>query len=249
MTDDQGAVTRTFLVAFLVIALLGGLGWYVQADLRGEVPGWLTTDPAPQPYPTIEPAPAATPVDLGAPALAALPVSAGPPDPAAASAALAPLLADPALGPSVGATVVDADTGQVLLDSSAAAPHEPASVTKVLTSAAALTVLGPDTTLDTTVVGSPGSDQITLVAGGDVLLAAGESDPDAVNGRAGLDDLAAQTAAALQAQNHPSVRVYLDDSILGGLGWDAPSQGAPGPSESMGPAGPTPISATASWHL
>ncbi len=202
----------------VVLAVVTGLGAYAVADVREQVPGILTTAPRPEPYPDLPTAPGASAEPSGPAPLPGLTGGAAP-NPGAVAARLGPLLADPALGPSVGGSVVDAETGTVLLDSAASTAREPASVAKVLTSAAALDVLGPDTTLPTRVVGQPGSDQIHLVAGGDVLLAAGESDPEAVNGRAGLTTLARATAEKLRAEGRGSVTVILDDSILGGLGW------------------------------
>ena len=57
---------------------------------------------------------------------------------------------------------------------------------------------------------------MVLVAGGDTLLAPGRGTPTAVAGRAGLDDLARQTAAALTARGVTSVRLHLDDRLAPG---------------------------------
>ena len=57
---------------------------------------------------------------------------------------------------------------------------------------------------------------MVLVAGGDTLLAPGRGTPTAVAGRAGLDDLARQTAAALTARGVRSIRLHLDDRLAPG---------------------------------
>ena len=51
--------------------------------------------------------------------------------------------------------------------------------------------------MTTSVVALPASADVVLVVGGDTLLAPGAGDPEAVAGRAGLADLAAQVAASL----------------------------------------------------
>ena len=133
-------------------------------------------------------------------------------------AALAGLL-DPVLeldGPGrISAAVVDAATGQVLYDRGAAEAQLPASNLKILTAAAAVSSLGATTRLQTTVEGS--GTTVVLKGGGDVLLAAGESDPASVNGYAGLATLADQTVRSLtdRAVAGP-VTVELDDSLFTG---------------------------------
>jgi D-alanyl-D-alanine carboxypeptidase/D-alanyl-D-alanine-endopeptidase (penicillin-binding protein 4) len=121
---------------------------------------------------------------------------------------------DPRLGPRVGALVVDAVTGETLGATSADTGFAPASTQKLLTAVAALTELDPDATLDTTVLLDDG--HLYLVGSGDMLLAAGEGDPSAVNGRAGLADLAAQAADALRAVGQEKVRLAFDDSLFSG---------------------------------
>ena len=103
------------------------------------------------------------------------------------------------LGPSNrrAVTVRDALTGEVLLDRNATRLVTPASTTKLLSAAAIVTGLDGGDTFTTRVVRGPEPGEVVIVAGGDMLLADGVGDPDAVAGHAGLADLAAQTAASL----------------------------------------------------
>jgi len=196
-----------------VVVLLAGYG---ALDAVDAVPGPLTTT-AP---PTASPLPTAPGAQLAAataaPVLPALTTGAPRPAPAALAASLPPLLADPALGPSVSASVADALTGDVLFEQAPAVTHVPASVTKLLTAAAALRALGPDARAETRVVAGADPGRVVLVAGGDVLLAAGAGNADAVAGHAGIADLAAATAQALLAQGRTTVAVGLDDRLFSG---------------------------------
>lgn len=124
--------------------------------------------------------------------------------------------------------VLDALTGEVLYDDGGDQARVPASNLKLLTAVTALDALGADHRFQTTVVRGQDPGTVVLVGGGDVLLANGESDPDAVMGHAGLATLAAETVAALQAQPEQIVEpisVKVDDSLFGGRvispGWFA----------------------------
>ena len=130
--------------------------------------------------------------------------------------ALGPLLRSAGLGSSVSAEVVDLATGDSLLSIAPARPAVPASSAKLLTGAAALSLLGPTHRLETAVVDGAGKDEIVLVGGGDVALAAGHGSPGAAVGRAGILDLADQTVAALRAQGRWTVAVRLDDTLFDG---------------------------------
>ncbi|PPK93426.1 D-alanyl-D-alanine carboxypeptidase/D-alanyl-D-alanine-endopeptidase (penicillin-binding protein 4) [Kineococcus xinjiangensis] len=201
-----------------VVLLLAG---YAALDAADVAPGPLTRRSAPTaaPLPT---APAAVVPPTAAPAvLPPLEEDAPAASEEGLAAVLGPLLADPALGPSVSASVLDATDGRALLDVQAAVPRTPASTVKVLTAAAALRALGPATVLRTRVVQGAVPGEVVLVGGGDVLLAAGAGDPDRVLGRAGLGDLAAETAAALRAQDRPVVSVRVDDTAFQGPGLSA----------------------------
>lgn len=210
--------TRTWVTLGVVGTLVLGAGGYATADAFDLVPGVLTLEPAPSPapFPTVV-APGA-----GAPALGALDPGAPLPDAGQVQGKIDALVADPRLGPSVGVVVADQPTGEVLGERSAGTGRQPASIAKVLTAVAALTVLGPDTTLPTTAVRA--GDQVVLVGGGDIMLGDQAGDPDAVDGRAGLGDLAAQTAQALRADGVGTVRLGVDDSLFTGPtiapGWD-----------------------------
>ena len=194
---------------------------YAAADAADVVPGFLTrAEPwaVPEPFPTVvlDPVPAAGQI------LANLPEDAPLPDPEHLARLADQLISEPAAAGGLGVVVVDVLTGQVLLDVAAAQPRVPASTLKLLTTTTALTSLGPQTRLSTSVVLAPGETEqggeptVYLVGGGDVLLAAGEGDPEAVVGRAGLGDLAAATAAELAGRGVGSVRLALDDTAFTG---------------------------------
>ncbi|GAB2471673.1 D-alanyl-D-alanine carboxypeptidase/D-alanyl-D-alanine endopeptidase [Xylanimonas ulmi] len=202
---------RAGATAVTVVALLGG---YLVADAHDVVPGMLTLAPAP-------PAPAPFPTPPGAmlgpepaPILRTLPDDAPVPSASDVGALVADLAGDARLGPHVGALVVDAATGDTLGAADANAGFTPASTQKVLTAVAALQELGPDRTLDTKAVLD--GDRLVLVGGGDMLLAAGAGDPDAVNGRAGLGDLAAQAAARITVSGKTQVRLAVEDTLFTG---------------------------------
>lgn len=121
------------------------------------------------------------------------------PDATSLSGAISDELDSDWLGPERrrAVTVLDALTGDVLAARNADRPVTPASTTKLLSAAAIVTGLPVDSTFTTRVVRGAEPGQIVLVAGGDMLLARGEGDPEAVAGRAGVGDLAAQAAEAL----------------------------------------------------
>src|SRR5690606_22407041 len=120
----------------------------------------------------------------------------------------------------VAVTVRDVDTGEHRFDQNADRALTPASTTKLLAAAAVVPSLPLDEPFRTTVVTGEEPHEIVLVAGGDMLLARGAGDPTQVEGRAGLADLADQTAAELTsrglgAEDTP-VRVELDTSYAQG---------------------------------
>ncbi|WP_267279365.1 D-alanyl-D-alanine carboxypeptidase/D-alanyl-D-alanine-endopeptidase [Arthrobacter sp. CDRTa11] len=138
------------------------------------------------------------------------------PVPSAVAAQLEPLLKADGGGTFTG-LVQDALTGQILFDRGGSDNRIPASNMKLLTAVAALRALGPEHRFSTTVVAGPSANQVVLRGGGDVLLGAGQSDPDQVMGHAGLASLAASTVAALQEKGTTGeVTVLVDDSLFNG---------------------------------
>lgn len=170
--------------------------------------------PAPAPAP---PAWQQTPATLSAPqVLAPLQPSAPIPAAAAVTAQVDPVLKTDGGGTFTG-MVQDALTGQVLFDRGGEDGRVPASNLKLLTAVTALRTLGPDHRFSTKVLQGPAAGQVVLVGGGDVLLGAGESQPEQVMGRAGLATLAAATAQALQATGTTGeINVLVDDSLFSG---------------------------------
>ncbi|MEA5455909.1 D-alanyl-D-alanine carboxypeptidase [Sinomonas sp. JGH33] len=205
-TRAQRAVT--WVLASFLLVLAAAIGGAVLAPV---FPGPLLAHSAPDPtVPAWLKAPS-SPVALRGATL--LGDSAPQPAPAALAKAI-----DGQLGPdngTFGAVVLDGATGQSLYSRGGAQPVAPASNLKLLTAAAALTTLGPNATLTTRTVRGSAPNSVVLVGGGDVFLGRGESQPDAVEGRAGLATLARETAAALGTV-HGTVSVQLDDSLFTG---------------------------------
>ncbi|MDQ4501422.1 D-alanyl-D-alanine carboxypeptidase/D-alanyl-D-alanine-endopeptidase [Sinomonas sp. ASV322] len=205
-TRAQRAVT--WVLASFLLVLAAAIGGAILAPV---FPGPLLAHSAPDPsVPAWLKAPSSPAVLRGATSLAD---SAPTPAPAALAKAI-----DAQLGPdngTFGAVVLDGATGQSLYSRAGAQPVAPASNLKLLTAAAVLRTLGPNATLTTRTVRGSTPNSIVLIAGGDVFLGKGESQPDAVEGHAGLATLARATAAAL-GPVHGTVSVQLDDSLFTG---------------------------------
>ncbi|WP_400160004.1 D-alanyl-D-alanine carboxypeptidase/D-alanyl-D-alanine-endopeptidase [Arthrobacter sp. BPSS-3] len=197
------------LLGLLVIALLIPAGFALGPGFAG---------------PSRPPAvPAAGPWQLPPSALTAVPGAVKPLDdaaPVANAATLAERL-NATLKTDGGGTftgmVQDAATGEVLFDRAADEGRAPASNIKLLTAAAAFRTLGPDRRFTTRVIAGATPGTVVLTGGGDVLLGAGDSAPDAVLSHAGLATLAKSTVTALrQAGVTGPVTVQLDDSLFSG---------------------------------
>ncbi|WP_115728615.1 D-alanyl-D-alanine carboxypeptidase/D-alanyl-D-alanine endopeptidase [Actinomyces culturomici] len=179
-----------------------GLAGYAAADIADVVPGFLTAS---------QKAVAADPPSFPAESAQSLASGTKPAGDAVSASDVQALWSSVAKAASDGkwttwGSVVDAQTGEVLLDASASTVHTPASTTKVLTAFTALSVLDASTTLKTSISAS-GSD-LYLGSDGDLLLGAGASNPDAVDGRAGLADLAAKAAESLKAAGTTSATLH-----------------------------------------
>ena len=179
-----------------------GIG-YVAGDLTDVVPGVLTLQP--MRIPTV---PSARTARAAASVLAdadrSIPV-----DAAAADALIDTFLGSEGVGSDVSIAIAGAD-GTVVAERNADIVREPASTLKTLTAVAAATVLDLSDTLDTEtyLIQQEGQTPTLVLKGnGDMLLGAGVSDPDHVNGRAGLGTLAAQSAVALQQRGIDRVRL------------------------------------------
>jgi len=210
-------MTRTArVVGSAVLTVVLAAGAYLTADAYDAVPGFVTLAPLPPPPPPFPTAPGAILPTSVPPVLSDLSATAPVPDGDAVSALVSHAVSDKRTGASVGAIVIDQATGAVISQVDASGPRTPASTAKLLTATAALGVLGSESHFTTSVVrGSTGA-EIVLVGGGDLLLAAGPGDPTATNGRAGLADLAADTARALRLSGNTTVRVRLDDRLFTG---------------------------------
>ncbi len=216
MTGEEQQMSRTTrTVGSVVLVVVLGAGAYLTADAYDYVPGMVTFDPPPEPPEPFPTAPGAVVPPAVAPVLAAADPAAPAPSSDTLTAMAINLVEDERMGGSSGVVVADGLTGAVLADVGSGVGRTPASVTKLFTGLAALVTLHPDRTLSTTVV-QPEPGRLVLVGGGDMLLAAGHGDPEAVNGRAGLADLAEATARALKLSGTTEVRLAVDDSLFSG---------------------------------
>ncbi|MCK0116377.1 D-alanyl-D-alanine carboxypeptidase/D-alanyl-D-alanine-endopeptidase [Isoptericola sp. S6320L] len=195
-----------------VVALFGG---YLVADAYDVVPGMVTLEPAPEPPAPFPDAPGATTGPSPSAVLPAVSQDAPVPDAAAVDDLVDDLAGDNRLGKRVGVLVADGATGTTLGQSAPDRLMIPASTQKILTAVAAYAGPGGDTRLVTRAM-LHSDDRLVLVGGGDMLLAAGEGDPTAVNGHAGLGDLADQVAAKIRLTGTDSVTLAVDDTLFTG---------------------------------
>jgi D-alanyl-D-alanine carboxypeptidase/D-alanyl-D-alanine-endopeptidase (penicillin-binding protein 4) len=194
---------RRTIAALTAGVLVVAAGAYATADVYDVVPGVLTiaepvdpaTLPPPEPEPEVTglvPIPTPGPVE---PALSPDP-TAPLPDRDALAATVEERLADPGFFGSATVAIADGLTGEMLYARETDRPVTPASTQKLLSGAAVLHTLDPQSRFTTSVVRT-GPDTVALVAGGDTMLAPGEGDPLAVEGHAGLADLAEQVVDRL----------------------------------------------------
>ncbi|QCB95885.1 D-alanyl-D-alanine carboxypeptidase/D-alanyl-D-alanine-endopeptidase [Arthrobacter sp. PAMC25564] len=209
----RGILPMLFLTLLVVaLAIPAGLA-IAPAFHRPDSSAAAADTPAPwQQVPTRLSPPGGT----GAGAVQPLSSSAPVPGPGALAAQLNDALKTDGAGAFTG-VVQDAATGALLFDRAGDETRVPASNMKLLTAVSALRVLGPDRRFSTKVVAGSAPGSVVLTGGGDVLLGAGESAPDAVLGHAGLATLAKATVQALRHDGAAgTVSVQLDDSLFTG---------------------------------
>lgn len=207
--------------AGLVVALLGG---YATLDTFDVAPGVLTLERGNEPRTVTHDGTTYEPV-RGVSSAPALPAAANGPAPSADAVkrSVETSLKSTWLGPTTAVTVRDADTGEVLYEHDSNKATTPASVTKL---ASAFAVAHSDLPLEkglktrTTLSGTT----LTLVGGGDMVLAPGAGDGSKIAGHAGLGDLAASTAAQLKKRGLTSVTLDTNTSYADGpdtaKGWE-----------------------------
>ncbi len=209
---------RKATIAVLTAAtLVVGGAYYGLADALDLAPGPLS---AAEPSYAVQPFPTPSPVEAPGPQITGLAADAPTPSAPVLSGYAGTLAGDSLIpGATTGVSIIDVATGTELVDHQASAPLTPASSNKVLTAWASLSALGGGHRMETRAVLSGGT--VTLVGGGDVLLAADAGDPSAVVGHAGLGDLARAAAAELTGQGVTSVGVALDDTLFTGPAWNS----------------------------
>lgn len=203
-----------WLGVVVVLALAAGVASVYRYDLADR---WFpreapVTDPA-----VVPPPPGLDLPPVAEPAALAEPVEAARVDVAAVRKALAPYLSDRDVGRHVLAAVGGLEGGPTYTSGTGGpGTAMPASTTKLLTGLAALATLDPATTFATRVV-RQGS-RVTLVGGGDPLLAREADDPDEKSypARADVTTLATEAAATLVADGVRRVRLTYDDTLFTG---------------------------------
>lgn len=201
------------LLALVLVALAVPLGYYVGPAM---FPALVNTQPAQEQEQTALGVQQAPPRVRMPTVVTALSPSAPVPAPAVLEKLLLPKLAVQGPGNFSG-VVLDAESAEVLFDQASGEPRIPASNQKLLTAAAAVLTLGPTKRFETAVFSGTSPGVLILRGGGDVMLRAGASRPDAVTGHAGLLTLAEQTVKALPAADRKvPLRVVVDVSLFAG---------------------------------
>lgn len=200
---------RRWLPELLVLLVVALALVEVRYDVAGRVLG-IGGDVEDDPAAVGAPAGIHLPPEQDAPPVAR-PVPPASVDARAVGAAIRTFANDPDLGPHREIHVLDLRSGKAVFDRGRGSTT-PASTLKLLTSAAALHVLGPGHRFTTKTVLD--GTHLFLVGGGDPYLASGKS--RGYPKRTSLDELAARTATALQAQGLTRVGLRWDDSLFTG---------------------------------
>ncbi len=213
---------RRAVVAGVTCLLVGGVG-YAAADVVDLAPGILTYDGAPVTPPTPTGSAAASPAwaplpsaQAPTPSPTASSTIASSPTSAALTKVLGPIVTDPWLGPSVGVSVRDGLTGTQLYAVQPSVPRAPASTLKLLSALAITQNLDLDARMSTKVVTGDAPGEIVLVAAGDTLLGAGNSNASKVEGRAGITTLADQVGQSLTDRATGPVTLRVDATYAAG---------------------------------
>lgn len=215
---DAGRARGGVIVAVLLV-LMAGVGAWSTGLLDG---GSRRADPRPSDDPLDVAPPDGLTLPVARPQRPVLRAPSGPRvDVTKLRDAVAPLLREPALGRHVGFAAYDLGRDRPLWSRGSEQMYVPASTLKLLTTAAALEVLGGDYRFETTVTlsgGSGGVPEITLVGGGDPLLArrvtaaATELYPQPAT----LEDLARRTIRGLHDADVDRVRLSFDATLFAG---------------------------------
>ncbi|RSX54891.1 D-alanyl-D-alanine carboxypeptidase [Bifidobacterium dolichotidis] len=207
--DARKRHRRIVLVVISAVVTFALACAYVVGDIVGVVPGALTMQASQQAqYETasnsIGAAEIIDNVDLNKPV-----------DAARAQSAIKELLNANGVGSDLSVAVAQAN-GDPIASHEIDKTREPASTLKTLTSLAAASKLDMGSTLPTQVFLQQQGNTYRLVlkGNGDMLLSAGDSDPNHINGRAGLRTLAKQTAHALQSRGISKVTLDYDDALF-----------------------------------
>ncbi|WEV53773.1 D-alanyl-D-alanine carboxypeptidase [Bifidobacterium sp. ESL0704] len=197
-----------------LMTLLVAAGYFA-GDVSGVLPGPLTILPAGAE------APAFSGSVLPAKSIAGSADMDKPIDKNATEAVVNAFAATPGLGADFSLAIADAD-GKIVDSRAPDTPREPASTMKTLTALAVSSTLDMGSTFHTNALlepaaGATGQATLTLKSDGDMLLGAGASDPNHINGRAGLATLAENTAAQLKKRNISQVRLNYDDTLFGAV--------------------------------
>lgn len=204
---------RVLTVTLTAVVSLAVLAGYTAGDIADLVPGYLTARPAQASTETLStPQTALTSSRIiGESDLTARV------DQAEVTDAITALTSDQSVGTELSVIVSDA-TGEDYSSLNPGAAREPASTLKTLTALAAVETLDMADTLDTSVLLASHTDTsatLVLTGEGDMMLTAGGSDPDHVNGRAGLQTLTNETVTALREKGISEVTLTYDDSLFG----------------------------------
>lgn len=208
---------KTRIAVASVLALICG---YICFDAWDLVPGYFTLqEPAnlAQPYPQLKNVKQKEKYPIPA-----MVQNAPIPDSTRVTAILRELAENPQMNGKISAIVADLQTNKILSEINPSRATTPASVNKLLTSTVALSVLKPNSRFVTTTKFADST--LYLVGGGDVLLAADKGEKTKIVGRAGLGDLARDTAKKLQTEKITKINLALDTALFSG---ESRAQGVP----------------------